>query len=574
VAESEKDAPTGEIDPEALDYETAKAIVENTLPDEAELNASFIAGDHWQEREGWIGPTPPEDDEDLDTTMDLIEAGFTSRNVIREIVRRRVRGVIGKEPRFGVVPRAITEPGKELEDAKKKLKQEIEAALTEWWDRRRVHRTLDKAVSRAQWCERGPIRVYIPRALAPDGSIPRQPTLADALRFVHVEAPDPLFSTVAIDEDTQDEVGIILTSVGEDKVAEVVYLGEADTAGKRMTLFRTISEKADAKGGEAVELDLGGRITMASIETDLLITEQQQQMQRALNLCLTMIPHNIVTGGFLERIILNGLPPGHWEKDDRGRNKRFVREPYVTGAGVTQWISGIEIPNPKDGSVAVTSPTVAWRQPVDPAFATNAKRAIYQDMLEEADQAHVLISSDATASGVSRVQARADFDMSLTELEGPTNSVGRWLIDVALAIAETLMESPGSFTTEWRGQFECRVTSAPLSIEERQQTVDEMNASLRAPETTMEEIGVQDVEAERARIAADPDMQLGTLKKRTAIVLELTNAGADIEAAAEIAGIEDAASLVPDDVPPSPGGPDDDEDDEDEDPAPPAPPAE
>lgn len=569
MAEQETDAPLV-IDPNALDLEVAQSIVEESLPDEAEANELFLSGDHWQDGTGWIGPVPPTEDTDREDTLALIRTSFTSRNVLREIVMRRVRGVIGKEPRFGVVPRAVTTET-ELAEAQKKAKLEIEAALTEWWDRRKAHKALERATIRACWATRGPLRVYIPAALVPDGeTVPRQPDLASALRFIHVESLNPFSATVASDIDTGDEVGILLTANEEgDEISELVFLGEAKPGAdvaERPTVFRTITEDTDVPDDEDapserdgdVTMQLGGRITMALIESDLLISTQLQQMQRALNLCLTMIPHNIVTGGFLERIILNGLPPGHWEKDAHGRKTKFIREPFETGPSVTSWVSGIEIPN-KDGSVSVTSPSVSWRPPTDPEFASKAKRSIYQDMLEEADQAHVLISGDAMASAVARVQARADFDMSLTQLEGPVNSVGRWLVEVVLALAESLMQQPGAILNEWRGQFECRVTSAPLTNEERVQNVNELTSGILSRETVQERNGVADVAAENARIAADPSNQTRDLRARADITLALTNAGADIVAAATVAGIESAESLAPTDVP-EPG--DDDEDDD------------
>lgn len=554
------------VSPDTLDLEGAVSLVDSALPEEAEANAAFVSGDHWQKGEGWTGPAPDQEDADYDVTIGLIEEAFTSRNVIREIVQRRVRGVIGREPRFGVVPREVTEPGTELTEEQKRARLEIEAALTEWWDRRKVHKALERAVSHACWATRGPLRVYIPEAYAANGVVRRQPNLESALRLIHVEAPEPSLATVVEDSDTRDEVGILVTERNGEKVAEVCYLtGEVDAA--RRTVFATLHDEkiaGEGKGRESFELDLGGRITMAAIESDLLITQQQQQMQRALNLCLTMVSHNIVTGGFLERIILNGLPPGHWETDANGKRTRFVREPFVTGAGSTAWISGFEVPAP-DGSTVVTSPSVAWRPPTDPDFANKAKRSIYQDMLEEADQAHVLITSDATASGISRQQARGDFEMSLTQLEGPTNAVGRWLVEIVLALAEAIMAKPGSILDEWRGQFECRVTPAPLSIDERQQAVTEMKDRLRARETTMEAVGVLDVAAEDARIAADPDAALSDLTRRAIVVQHLSAAGADVVAAARVAGIEEPEQLMPTDVP----GPDDDPDDDPDDEPPP-----
>lgn len=554
-----------------LTLEDVRSLIDESLPDGAEENALFYSGDHWQEGDGWVGPTPPEDDSDYDTTLDLIETQFTSRNVIREIVKRRTRGIVGREPRFAVVPRAVLAPDAELSDEQKKAKLEIEAALTDWWNARRVHEVFQAAVAKASYMSRAPLRLYVPRGRLVNDRVPKQTTLAGALSFLYIESPEPEYAAVIVDDETKDECGVLLTKNDDGKTrCELVYLASTDTNGVRQTVIRIFDEDTDEGGGDVFRFNWGGNITMTEIAAELLITEQQRQMQRALNLCLTMIPHNIVTGGFLERIILNGLPPGHWEESESGsRARRFVPEPFVTGSGVTSWVRGLTVPQ-KDGSTLLSTPSVVHRDPVNPSFASDAKRSIYQDMLEEADQAHVLISGDAVASGKSREQARADHEMSLMDLAAPTTSAGTWLIDLVLSTAAALMGQPNRYR-EWRGQFECRISTGPISITERQQNVAEVEKGLLSEETAMERNGVPDVAAETARIAVSPSRKTSLRKTQSEITLNMANAGADLEAAAVFAGVDEdeAADLIPDDVPETEGDPDADPDvDPDNPPAP------
>lgn len=530
-----------------LPIDDAVKLVEESLPEEAAVNALFIKGDHWQDGEGWIGPLPPTDDSDYDTTLALIETGFTSRNVVKEIVQRHTRGVVGREPVLGVILRVSVDHETEMEEAAKKRKKEIEDALTEWWDSRQVHSVIKRAVMNSTWSTRGPLRLYIPRGklVATGGIIPKQPDLATALRLIHIEAPDPDQCAVIVDEDSRDEAGILVTEVDGKPAIEMVFLGEETTSPDepRQTIIRIASEAKD----DEFPMDLSGMLTMFQIDRPLVITTQMQQMQRALNLCLSMVPRNIVTAGFLERIILNGLPPGHWETDSRGKRTRFVREAYNTGPGSTSWVRGLELPQ-KDGSVQLTNPSVAWHDPVDPKPANDAKRSIYQDMLEEADQAHVLIQGDATASGKSREEARSDYELSLRDTETPTNFVGRRIIETVIAMADAFMGTPGTTLEEWRGQFQCRLISGRLSIEERKQVIDEAEKNMRARETAMAEIGIDDVGGELSRIAQQPDHQLSVIDSQADVLVKLTTAGADFEAAAELVGIENAADLVATDL--------------------------
>jgi hypothetical protein len=532
---------------DALTLDESKKLVEDSIPAEAHTSAKFIAGDHWQNGDGWVGPVPDLDDPDYGITLSLIKQAFTSRNVIKEIVNRHMRGVIGEEPTIGVAPRVPLKAGEKMEDAQVERKRELEAAITEWWDSRGAHLTIQKAVARSCWAGRSSLRLYVPRGKVLTGVIPTQPDITSALSLVYLDAPDPLLSTVHVDEDTKDQIGVLLTEVGGDLRVELTYLGpststiENDPKNPRPTIIRTIDKDADTQFLVAI----GGRITMYVIERELIITEQQHQMQKALNLCQSMIPRTVVTGGFLERIILNALPPGHWLTDAKGKKIQFVRTTWQTGPGTTQWVRGIELPQ-KDGSVQLTTPSVTLREPSDTKPADDGKRALYQDMLEEADQAHILMNGDANASGKSRQEGRSDYEVSLTQTEAPTNGAGRWVIETILAMAEQFMMKPGTILNDWRGQFECRVNSGRVTFEERQQILRERDAGLISNETAMSQIGVLDVQGEMDRMSAEQGgFDLALLKRQAEILALLGTAGATIDGAAELVGIAaaDAAKL-------------------------------
>jgi hypothetical protein len=247
-------------------------------------------------------------------------------------------------------------------------------------------------------------------------------------------------------------------------------------------------------------MELGGRLTMYSIERSLLITPQIQQSQKALNLDLTIMPRNIIHGGFLERLILAGQMPGHWETDPiTGTKTKFVPEEMPVGAGTLNFISGQEVEDMATGRTTLTQPTVHYQPPTDVQFAINAKNSHYNDMLEETDQAHVLITGDATPSGKSREEARADFEASLRETQTPTEDAGRWLLETVTAIAEWIVGSPGRWLKTYRADFECIIDSGPPNTEYQAKTLELKKENIISEETAMMRVGVRDVGAERAR---------------------------------------------------------------------------
>jgi hypothetical protein len=111
---------------DALTPDDVQKLVEDSVIEEAKVSQAFMSGDHWQNALGWVGPIPELSDPDYGVTSDLIKTAFTSRNVIHEIVWRHVRGVVGDEPTYGVVPRSPLPAGQKLEDAKLQENRDID----------------------------------------------------------------------------------------------------------------------------------------------------------------------------------------------------------------------------------------------------------------------------------------------------------------------------------------------------------------------------------------------------------------------------------------------------------------
>lgn len=470
--------------------------IQKATPADYAPNMLFYSGDHWQNGLGWCGPQPPIGDPAAATVLAEIKRAFVSSNKVKEITARHVGGVIGREPQWGLTVRRPLKEKQKPTQAEQKLIDEAEALLTEWWDERTVHQALRAALSTLLLGSRASLRLFVPAGILIDGRIP-QADLKSALMQLYLAHPTPAQSLVLIDADTQQRCGVYLYQQDSHTVAELTYLNEDGT-----TVLRVLREQTDAAGAGAL-LPLDGHLLLHELKRDLLITQQIRENQGQLNLAKTMMGRNVVQGGFLERIILNGQMPGSYVDDASAPGgKRFVPAPFRTGAGTTNFIAGATYQD-ADGTTHVASPSVVYRDPVAVDTFLATEQAAYRSILEEAHQLHALISGDATASGESRKQARGDFQQDL-ELTAPelTRAV-RWLIETVLAVASALAGQPGRYAA-LRATCTARLDTGPLSGDEIGQVQSLTgDKQLLSQETGMSRIGIEDTDAEKALIAAE-----------------------------------------------------------------------
>jgi hypothetical protein len=439
-------------------------------------NRLFVDGDHWQQGQGWIGPSPQPGQDGFDETLRELQRSFTSRNAIGETTERHAQALLGREPAFGLTVRRALAEGEEATAQEQAKIDEAEAALTAWWDVRGIAGTLAEATRTVLWAAdpdghgRAPLRLYVPRGFLLDGEMdvtgPDGATrkvlvkvlvakdLPDALSKLYLEAADPAAATVACDDDTKREVGVAKyadqlgdSALGSTQTKVRVELCYLDESGK--TVLRTMTQGDEASAPLA--FDLGGRLTMFELRRPkVLITPQVQQQQRALNLAESMLPQNVITGGFLERVLLNCQIPGAWSAPEGDPTRRFIPGDYNVGPGTTNSFSGVTTRD-ANGNEAVATPSVVYRPPVDTSPTISAQDKHYATILQETDQAHVLMAGDAEASGEARKQARADFAASLRATQGTVEAAGRWVIETALAVAEAILGTPGEWTERAAG---------------------------------------------------------------------------------------------------------------------------
>jgi hypothetical protein len=521
------------------------------------VNRLFFRGDHWQNGDGWIGPHPEQTNPAFNETMQEIANIFTSKNVVREATMRHALGVVGRNMQWGFAPvdDAVDEQGKPPEEVINKI-TEATKLIRPWLQSRKVQTMLRDAVCTLLLSERAGIQLVIPPGLADkDGEgnlVIEAASIGEALNYIYPEHPLPDNAAVIQDKDTRMEAGVWRytkneedddTALGEggdtivrtsDEEINYVAVCFIDEIGE--TVIRVYEEESEEVFAEST-LEMGGRIPMFEMRRAALITLQVQQGQRALNLAESMIPRTAVTAGFLERLIIDGQLPGEPELDGEGNETgRWIEKPFYTGAGTTNFIQSTEYED-EEGKIKRASAKMQYREPIAANGPITASDKHYRSILDETGQLHVTMAGDSNPSGTSRLNARIEYLSTLQLTQGEVESAFRFIVDTALAMAEALSKKVGYFTDVIRCQCACRLDAGPLAPSERAAIESSIGKTI-SQETAMMLVGIEDVEAEKTRMALDPLSRTSFAAAVGDALNKLTAPGATLEGAARFIGIE------------------------------------
>ena len=320
------------------------------------------------------------------------------------------------------------------------MNDELIQAIQEWIEAIDLQSELYKAVKNLQWATRGPLRLYVPVTELVNGVIP-QSEFADALMRIRIENLHPSQATVA---NVLNPIGIYTYTDGEDDVAEMTYLDEA-----KQTIVRSTAE-----GVQPVVLQLGGRITMFEMHREILVTESLRTLQKKLNHTATAEQANLSAAGWITRLFLNAQMPGDYEFDSDGNmiNDPITGEPKFTPAAVTfgpevvNFIAGIQTVDDK-GNEKYEKPQYIREEPVGPDTFLKTKANTKQTMLFLGRQAHIQLAVEAQASGESRLQARGDYENSLTMTAPQVEKAFVWAVETAIAMASAFSGQPSPLET-------------------------------------------------------------------------------------------------------------------------------
>lgn len=466
-------------------------------------NRLFKVGDHWQEGFAWAGPRPPKGEAMYDDIMAEIERSQITQNVLKEGGTRHSDGVVGNEPSWNYTVTRPIEDDTALTADESATIAEAEAALTTWWDQRGIHELLQTLLLTACFEGRAPIRLLIPPGLlTEDHKLPKVSTLAQALDLIYIELPNTDDMTVVTDLPTRQQAGIFqytgtneVTKEDEARV-ELACIDGEDTLIRVLRPRRPEDPENSVPVEEELRLRLGKRPLHNELVVPLLVTAQAVSLQKLLNMALTMLGRNVVQGGFLEKIITNAQVPGEYVPDATApTGQRFVPASLKTGTGATQFLSGYPIKSPEGLIINRTTPGVIYKDPVQVTTFVGTKAEAYLSLMEEMHQSHVVINSDATASGKSRREARREFIEDLKKSKAAVDRLGRWMIETAIALASLILLEPKKYQP-YRAIFDCHLAEGPISPEDETAIISVYEAGLRSQYNSMVMLGTDDVDAE------------------------------------------------------------------------------
>lgn len=475
------------------DLTDAKNAISRSDALTVQSNLDFYYGDHWQGSDAWAGPYVSSSVDGYADLMSEIERGFVSDNVIKEVVDRVVNAVAGRDPQF-----TLSYPDRR----NTRIVTEAEETVKKWMKDKDFKRSVQKALRHALLSGKSTIRLFIPSGLLNrDGSVNVNPD--NPLDLLYVDAPDPLAGAVVRDEDTMEKTAVFVGKTKDDRgrdkeVAVISYLlPVADKSGVRFTEFTIIPERGVPS---SAALNLNGKLLMFELEMPRLITEQVRSLQKFMNLNLTMMQRNSVLGGYLERVILNGQLPGHYEDDGQG-GQVYVREEFATGAGTINAINGLPTVDENGNITGYTSASMMYRDPVAVTTFKEGKDTAYHAILSEVQQIHAVLSGDAVASGDSRRQALAAFASSLRIPKQVLEQALEWLIETVLACAGTFSGNPDKFKGI-TAKAECKLDLGPPATNEQDIVERLVRSGIISLQTAREMFGIQDLEEEERRVQA------------------------------------------------------------------------
>jgi hypothetical protein len=455
-----------------------------------EANLAFYDGDHWQEGKGWSGAMPADSHPDYSAVYAEIEKGYVSKNSTKEVVDRVVSSVLGKEPKFVL---------KFSDGTRNKTKlKEAEDLIKLWMKEKEFINHLSEALANALLTGSASVRLFIPAGFVEDGQVDVNPN--KPLERVYFQAPHPLSSSIVNDEDTMEKTSIFFSTykdenTDKDKVELSYLLDEVNDAGERLTEIKIVK---DGGKDDTVQLDLNGKLIMFELKIPRLITNQIISLQKLQNLNLTMMQRNSNLGGFLERVILNGQMPGHYEDDGTG-SPLFVRDEFITGAGTVNAINGVPYQDNDGNTIGYTQASVSYRDPVSPQTFLQAQDQAYKGILEECEQLHALLTGDAISSGDSRRQALSSYQARLKQPKQAVEGAVEWMVETLLAFAGFLSGDTKRFagieaTVEAILDFG-QVSAGEIDLLERQ-----VRIGIISIETAREKIGIENTEDEANKV--------------------------------------------------------------------------
>lgn len=482
-------------------------------------------GDLWRNGKGLAVKKPPEA-----AKLQEIKDGFATQNVIEEVVDRRRDGILGREPMWTL----LLKKG-EAADGQIKSAGEMSDALAEWWNVREMLEKMRQMFAGACFDRLAVIRPFVPKtAYDVSGGLKQVSSVADALKLLHFEVKQANKGGVFFQEDSLEPYSVYKFTKAEEEVTEISM---ADGDGlthlthlkeKEFSKFATenlptlaayiINQEAQNETIDYAPLDLDGKLYLFELDLKrVFITEPIKSLQKQISLDKTMQGRNTYTAGFRSKHWLNAKPPqGTKEITDAdapgGVRREKYDKPMQDGAGVQSFVQGSPIYDQNNNIIGIANPNVVITDPVSVQTFIESKEDNRAGILAMVDQLHVLISDKASVSGISRADARAEFRQDLKGVKIPVDALGRYIIEFAMMFAANLTNRVEEFK-QFRCDFSAIVDAGVPSPAEKEDNRKAYEAGEISLETLMARNGVEDTDAELAKIKSEDGYEINRLEK-------------------------------------------------------------
>ncbi len=504
--------------PEEITATEAHQLARGNAPDWIEEARRFVGThddgdgdvDHWQDGTGFNGPKPSREDSARDTYMEALEEVFVVEDLISEVIERRKNAVLGQPPEINVAP-AEEEGSEDAEEEAEGLTptEGVARLLSDWWEEEGLTDRWEELLTRVSSEEHALLRLVVSQSILDDGEPAGIESVEDALRGIRIELIERDQGLVHEDLRTKKETGVIAfqkVTEGGDEVdyTEKTYRREGGETALRIEYEGGTDLPEGVDRVQESTFDLGGNLMHYQVEDNLLISESVRSNQKTLNTTRTMINITGQKAGFPELHLVNVLSP----EDEEGNPETPER-----GPGKIQY--HVSVPKKAQGPGGQTeeragTADVFETDPVDNESlredADLARRSIYRS----AQQLHVFLS-DASASGVSRVQARHDHVSDVEDVAEKLDRAGVWALETAYALATELAGETGEDLLdpgEAEMEFSCNVDPGPVPPDEKTEIRKAQGAGFLSLRTALIKYGVDDPEEEIQRIRQEQEEQM------------------------------------------------------------------
>lgn len=527
------------FDPLTLDYKTAQKYLPRRgafiggfekRDFETQILDLLESGDYLQSFERYVGPFPAPG-EGYAAAMELIRKSFAPILKLREVLRRHVRGVIGREPQFEVVLEGGVAPKRERQrrenyadkrDDLETLADEADAVQGRVWDEEGEHKIIKQMVARL--CATGSafLRFDVPPGLLVSG-VDRD--TGEETEGIEAETWQDAYAQTYLELAPRGSAAVYLDPLTRRKTAFYAYAESApgnESKTRRAIQISWVEPETELTqvrvvryGGAPIsewELDTGGVLLVVDAATEALLTPDLLQLQDIICSIGTNVKINSDVAGHPQMTLIDIATPQIEipapTEADPGAKKR-VAAPLQTGPRTIQSVYSYLAKDEKgqvlvgsDGKPVVRQGSIEYREPVSSQPLRDDIDFFALEIYSAVNQRHVPARASANASAEMLAEMRADFADSLLETKPDVEQALRKVLKGRLCLAAYAATGSDAATAleqfkAGRVRVDLRLNAGPISVGEKNVIIAQRDAGLMSDETAMVLLGtVDDVEAE------------------------------------------------------------------------------